>query len=96
MSEKCLIIKKLNFEINEAFLNQNFPRILFLDQKRRSLIKSLASDKNFLASESNLNLIKKTAEQNHDLMTKIAERMTKLTVLRNKKIKMLRSYHANN
>ena len=96
MSKKCFKIEKLNILINEAFLNENFSRILYLDQKRRSLIKSLASDETFFASEKNLNIIKKTAEQNNEIMKKIANKMTKLTLIRNKKIRMLRSYHANN
>tara|TARA_B100001057_G_C22828950_1_gene942567 strand:+ start:1464 stop:1754 length:291 start_codon:yes stop_codon:yes gene_type:complete len=95
MSDACIDIKKLNKEIKEAFLNENFSRILYLDQKRRCLIKSLASNKDFKVSEKNLNFLKITAEDNHNMMKKITEKMNFLTTLRNKKIKMLRSYHQN-
>tara|TARA_Y100001933_G_C18676421_1_gene429103 strand:+ start:306 stop:596 length:291 start_codon:yes stop_codon:yes gene_type:complete len=95
MPDLCVDIKKLNKEINQAFLNENFSRILYLDQKRRNLIKSLASNKDFKASEKNLNFLKKTAEDNHNMMKKITQKMNFLTTIRNKKIKMLRSYHQN-
>ena len=85
----------INAKINEASLENNFSRILFLDTKRRDLIKSLATNPNFISDESSLSVLKKTAEQNQKLMTDITKRMTALTQITGNKIKMLRSYRLN-
>ena len=85
----------INAEINEASLENNFSRILFLDTKRRDLIKSLATNPDFTSDESSLFVLKKTAEQNQKLMTDITKRMTALTQITGNKIKMLRSYRLN-
>ena len=82
----------INAQINEASLENNFSRILFLDTKRRTLLKSLATNPDFTSDENSLTILKKTAEQNQELMTKITERMTALTKITSNKIKMLRSY----
>ena len=65
---------------------------MFLDTKRRTLLKSLATNPDFTSDENSLTILKKTAEQNQELMTKITERMTALTKITSNKIKMLRSY----
>ena len=82
----------LNAKINEASLKDNFARVLFLDTKRRDFLKALATNPNFRSDEPTLTLLKDTAEQNQELMTHITERMTALTQVTSKKIKMLRSY----
>ena len=82
----------INAKINEASRENNFARILFLDTKRRNLIKSLATNPDFTSDENSLTILKKTAEQNQKLMLDITERMTRLTQITSNKIKMLRSY----
>ena len=82
----------LNAKIDQASAENNFPRILFLDTKRRTLLKELASNPNFRSDEKTLTLLKKTAEQNQELMTQITTKMTELTQVTGNKIKMLRSY----
>ncbi len=86
---------EINAKINDASLENNFARILFLDTKRRALIKSLATNPEFKSDENSLTIIKKTAEQNQKLMTDITKRMTALTKVTSNKIKMLRSYRLN-
>ncbi len=95
MPDACKEILQLNNEIHTAFKTDNFSRLLFLDQKRRTMIKSLASDPNFFLTEDNLAIIRRTAEQNQNLVIEITKRMSGLTNTTNKKIKMLRSYHSN-
>ena len=85
----------INAKINDASLQNNFSRILFLDTKRRALIKSLATNPDFKSDENSLTILKKTAEQNQQLMTDITQRMTALTNITSSKIKMLRSYRLN-
>ena len=82
----------LNSKINEASIEDDFSRILFLDTQRRALIRELATNPDFKSDERSLTLLKDTAEQNQELMTKITEKMTALTKVTSKKIKMLRSY----
>ena len=82
----------LNAKIDQASADNNFPRILLLDTKRRTLLKELASNPNFRSDEKTLTLLKKTAEQNQELMTQITTKMTELTQVTGNKIKMLRSY----
>ena len=86
---------EINAKINDASLANNFSRILFLDTKRRALIKSLATNPEFRSDEYSLTILKKTAEQNQKLMTDITKRMTSLTQVTSNKIKMLRSYRLN-
>ena len=85
----------INAKISKASLDNNFSRILFLDTKRRDLIKSLATNPDFTSDENSLCILKKTAEQNQKLMVDITERMTALTQITSNKIKMLRSYRLN-
>ena len=89
------VVKQLldiNSKINEASFENNFSRILFLDNKRRTLLQSLAVNPEFTSDENSLTILKHTAEQNQELMTKITDRMTKLTQITGNKIRMLRSY----
>ena len=86
---------EINKQINDAYDEDNFARLLLLDGKRRELLSKLASDPNFLNDDENLRLIKKTAEKNQDMVSNIAYRMTALTKETNGKIRMLRSYHIN-
>jgi len=82
----------INSKINEASIDNNFSRILFLDNKRRALLQSLAMNPEFTSDENSLSILKHTAEQNQELMTKITDRMTELTQITGNKIRMLRSY----
>ena len=82
----------INSKINEASIENNFSRILFLDNKRRTLLQSLAANPEFTSDENSLTILKHTAEQNQELMTKITDRMTELTQITGNKIRMLRSY----
>ena len=82
----------INSKINEASIENNFSRILFLDNKRRTLLQSLAANPEFTSDENSLTILKHTAEQNQELMTKITDQMTKLTQITGNKISMLRSY----
>ena len=82
----------INSKISEASIDNNFSRILFLDNKRRTLLQSLAINPEFTSDENSLTVLKQTAEQNQELMTEITERMTKLTQITGNKIRMLRSY----
>mgnify|MGYP001408904160 FL=1 len=82
----------INSKINEASIENNFSRILFLDNKRRTLLQSLAANPEFTSDENSLTILKHTAEQNQELMTKITDQMTKLTQITGNKIRMLRSY----
>ena len=86
---------EINAEINQAYLSDNFPRLLFLDGKRIVWLQVLASDPAFFEDDKNLKLIKETAVNNQKLVSCIAKRMTALTKKTNEKIKMLRSYHQN-
>ena len=82
----------INSQINEASIENNFSRVLFLDSKRRALLKSLATNPDFRTDERSLKILKTTAEENQKLMTQITERMSALTQATGSKIKMLRSY----
>ena len=82
----------INTRISEAWLENNFSRILFLDTQRRTLLKALATNPDFKSDENSLKVLCDTAEQNQELMTQIAEKMTSLTQITSNKIKMLRSY----
>ena len=82
----------LNSQINEAYLEENFSRILQLDTRRREIIQSLATNPEFKSDEKSLNILKDTAEKNHVLIGHITEKMSELTKLTSGKIKMLRSY----
>ena len=82
----------INIEISEASLENNFSRILFLDTKRRTLLKTLAENPDFRSDESSLTILSDTAQQNQELMTQITAKMTALTQVTGNKIKMLRSY----
>ena len=82
----------INSKINEASIENNFSRILFLDNKRRTLLQSLAANPEFTSDENSLTILKHPAEQNQELMTKITDQMTKLTQITGNKIRMLRSY----
>ena len=83
---------KINSRISEASLENNFSRILFLDTKRRTLIKALATNPDFKSDENSLTILKETAEQNQELMSQITSKMTALTKLTGNRIRMLRSY----
>ena len=85
----------INSKISEASIDNNFSRILFLDNKRRNLLQSLAVNPEFTSDENSLSILKHTAEQNQELMTKITDRMTTLTQTTSNKIRMLRSYRLN-
>ena len=85
----------LNAEISEASVENNFSRLLLLDTQRRELLRSLATNPDFKSDETSLNILKKTAEQNQELMTEITNRMTNLTKITSNKIRMLRSYRMN-
>ncbi len=82
----------INAKINQASLENNFSRILFLDNKRRTLLQTLATNPDFKSDEKSLDVLKSTAEQNQELMTQITKKMTALTQITGSKIKMLRSY----
>ena len=82
----------INAQINEASLENNFSRILFLDTKRRAILQSLATNPDFQSDERSLVILKKTVEQNQEMVSEITERMTALTQITSSKIKMLRSY----
>ena len=82
----------LNAQINEASLEKDFSRILLLDSKRRSLLKSLPENPYFKSDEKTLAFLKETAEQNQKLISEITKKMTELTKLTSNKIKLLRSY----
>ena len=85
----------LNAEISEASVENNFSRLLLLDTQRRELLRSLATNPDFKSDETSLTILKKTAEQNQELMTEITNRMTNLTKITSNKIRMLRSYRMN-
>ena len=82
----------INIKISEASLENNFSRILFLDTKRRTLLRTLATNPDCRSDESSLTILSDTAQQNQELMTLITAKMTALTRVTGNKIKMLRSY----
>jgi negative regulator of sigma E activity len=86
---------EINKHIIEAYDEDNFARILYLDGQRREILRTLASNPDFLNDDENLKLIKETAEENQEMVANIADRMTALTKKTNGKIRMLRSYHVN-
>ena len=95
MADSVTSLINLNAEISEASFESDFSRILRLDTQRREILKSLATNPDFKSDEASLTILKQTAEQNQELITKITDRMTNLTKVTSNKIKMLRSYRMN-
>ena len=82
----------LNNEIKMASQADNFSRILYLDTKRRELLKSLATDPLFNSDNDSLAVLEETAHQNQAMIVDLTDRMTALTRITGDKIKMIRSY----
>jgi hypothetical protein len=82
----------LNAELQVAAQENNFPRILLLDTRRRELIKSLATNPDFNSDEYSLSVLEATAEQNQNMLNDLTEQMAQLTRVTSNKIKMIRGY----
>ena len=84
----------LNADLLVAAEENNFPRILLLDTRRRELIKSLATNPDFKSDEYSLKVLEDTAQQNQNMLNNLSEQMAQLTRATSAKIRMIRGYRS--